>query len=238
MEDIEQLHQYALMEDRLARREDREVDELSRQVSPPNMTRYYIGFTLSVIGDLIDIVAFVLIIAFGAGIPLGWLVDILIDVPLLFLGFRSSKKLKEIGKSSNVITEKITIIDQKIAQYRNRYALILRTSRKIKALRRPVRQFARKARKVTKVLRRNPLGRLVAGILADLVPGLDLIPFRTIAMYQSYKDERESYETFRLLVGEDYTQAREEEVGTLNDMLALEAELDSEDSEEERELAA
>lgn len=220
----ENLRQYALTEERVARAGDDDVRNLSSEITPPGWYRYYVGFGLAIIGDISDVVNVILILAFGAGIPIGWVIDIIINIPLLFLGFKSSKELKKTGSAASAITEKIQNLEQKIFLYRQRYATVLRMSRKVSVLRKPVRQVAKKFKAVRKIITKSPVGRLVVYFVADLVPILDLIPFRTIAMWQVHKQEKLAYQEFQLLVAEDYTEARAEEEEANSELLAAEQE--------------
>lgn len=220
----EQLRQYALAEDRAARAGDTIIRNLASEIRPPGKFRYYVGFFFSIAGDLLDAVAFILVFFYGVGIPLGWVIDLIIDIPLLLVGFKTNKEIKKMGQANSTIVEKINLIDQKISQYRSTYALALRSARKVKALRKPVRKVARRIKQVRKVITGNPIGRFVTAIVADLIPGLDLVPFRTLAMRQSYKQEKEAYEAFQEALNEDYPAARAEEMAEAEAFIEFEQE--------------
>ena len=206
----ETTRQYRLIEGRAARKGGQEIERLRTEVRPPDVSRYFLGFVLTAIGDVLDIVAVVLIVFFGVSIPVGWVVDIIIDVPLLLLGFASSKKLKKTGAAASAITEKIQNLEQKVVQYRRRYAMAIQAGRKVTSLREPIRQFTKKFKGGRKIITKSPIGKLLWSFLGDFIPVLDLIPFRTIAMRSMYKQEKVAYQEFQRLIDEDYREAQKE----------------------------
>lgn len=221
----QQIYQYDLQSERATIRGDREIADLKSNIHPPSKGRYLLGFVLAIMGDIIDVVAAILILVFGLGIPLGWLIDLLLDIPLVILGFASNKQLKKNSQASNALVSKIETIRQRVQQYRNLYAATLKASRKIKALRKPLRQVAKKFKAIRKVATKSVLGRTALRLGADFIPILDLWPWRFFGMRSNYKAEKQAYEDF-LLLTQDYTESREEEVEATNDLLVLQQEED------------
>ncbi len=234
---IESLYQAALAEDRAARGEDVEVERINADIKPPSSGRYVLALYYAIILDVLDIVEDIADISI-VGILFTIVIDIILDLPLIWLGFSSSRDLKKIGMAEAGITEKINAIRQRIMNYRSRYALILRASRKVNVLRKPARAVARKFKATRRIITKSVLGRFIWTAGADLIPIIDLIPFRTWGVYSSHKQHKKAYEEFQLLLSEDYYGAREEEIEANNDVLALEQEEEYEADSEYEETRA
>ncbi len=230
----EKSNQYALAEQRASKSEDREVEKLASYTTPPSGLIYGTAYFLSIVGDLIDIV-----LNFIPG-P-GWLVEIAIglvfDIPLTWLGFKVKKGMSAINEHGEAITAKIEGIEQKVSLYRQRYAMLLKLSRKSKTLRKPVRKLALKIKnsKARKFLTKNPLTRWLIGEGLDEIPILNFIPWRTLNIYKTKKEHKAAYAEFLLLLPE-YQEARNEELAELNQMLEVEAEEAEDEAVYEEEL--
>ena len=64
---------------------------------------------------------------------------------------------------------------------------------------------------------KSPLGRTVASIIADLVPILDLMPWRTINIYMMKKQEMLAFQDAQNMLPE-YMGAKADEIEAANDL--------------------
>lgn len=69
---------------------------------------------------------------------------------------------------------------------------------------------------------KSPVGRTVASIVADLVPILDLMPWRTINIYMMKRDEMRAFQEAQSMLPE-YISAKADEIEASNDLADAEA---------------
>ena len=204
---------YDLAYARSQQRETREVqDTANRVVKPPSGTLYAFLYGLSIIGDALDWLTLT-----GIGAIVSFIVDLFIGAILFFAGRAARSRMEAMGGFQDSLHQQIKNIETKIQAYRNAYARILRVSRKVKILRKPVRRIALRFSRLRKSVMKSPLGRTVASIIADLVPILDLVPWRTINIYYMKKAEMQAFLDAQNMLPE-YTGAKADEIEAANNL--------------------
>ena len=204
---------YDLAYARNQQRETREVqDSAERIVKPPSGTLYAFLYGLSVIGDALDWLTLT-----GFGAIISFIADLFIGVILFFAGRAARSRMEAMGEFQDSLHQQIKNIETKIQAYRNAYARILRASRKVKILRKPVRKIALRLSRLRKSAMKSPLGRTIASIVADLVPILDLMPWRTINIYMMKKQEMRAFQDAQNMLPE-YMSAKADEIEAANDL--------------------
>ena len=184
----------------------RNIQEISQNLNPPSKLKYFFFGFIAFFADIVDVAAALT----GIGIVFSLIVDIVVAPILFFAGWNANSRIKAIRKSADNIHIHIEKLGRRIIQIRNIYARSLRLARKIPVLRKSVRKVALAIRSARLKMARNPLFKNVAAITADLVPYLDLMPWRTVAIYLTYRDEKKSYE--EILENVDLALAAENQV--------------------------
>ena len=204
---------YDLAYARSQQREQREVqDTANRVVKPPSGTRYAFLYALAIVGDLMDLAVFT-----GIGAIISFIVDLFIGAILFFAGRASRDRIKGMNVFQDSLHQYVQNMERKIIAYRNAYAKILRASRKVKILRKPVRKIALRFAKLRRSVVRSPYGRTIAAIVADLIPILDLVPWRTINIYMMKKQEMLAFQDAQNMLPE-YMGAKADEIEAANDL--------------------
>ena len=204
---------YDLAYARSQQRETREVqDTANRTVKPPSGTLYALLYTLAIIGDILDWLTLT-----GFGAIVSFIVDLFIGAILFFAGRAAKNRMEAMNEFQDSLHKHIQNLERKIVAYRNAYARIIKTSRKIKILRKPVRKIALRLSRLRKSIARSPLGKTVASVIADLVPILDLMPWRTINIYYMKKAEMQAFQEAQNMLPE-YMSAKADEIEAANDL--------------------
>lgn len=166
--------------------------EIQKQIDvlrPPSKLRYFFFGFIAFFADVVDVAAAIT----GIGILLSLLVDI-VAAPILFMaghGARTRMKtMRSLGEKANIHIERL---GRKLIQIRRYYAGAIRMARRIPGLSKTVRKTVLYLRAARLKIVRDPRFKNLAAIVADLVPYLDLIPWRTAAIYFTYRDEMRTY---------------------------------------------
>lgn len=203
------------------RGQQREVNEIkataNETVKPPSGTLYFSLYVLAITGDVLD---WLTLTGFGAAIS--FVVDLFIGAILFFAGRAAKNRIEAMNTFQDSLHQQIQKLERKILAYRNAYAKVLRASRKIKFLRKPVRKLALRFAKLRRSVVRSPYGRTIASIVADLIPILDLMPWRTINIYMMKKQEMMAFQDAQNMVPE-YMGAKSDEIEAANDLAEAEA---------------
>src|SRR3989344_823650 len=214
-------HQYNLESQRSSSLEKNEVGRLTERIKPPNKFRYFIGFTLSGIGDILDIIATLSVV----GAVVEWIVDIFIDAVLLpYIGLSANKNQKVISEAGEDLDQRINILGQRTNSYRQNSLSLSQRSKRARIDR--ISKGSKPLKAIGKIKIKNVFSNLMAFSLADLVPGLDLFPFRTYGTMQSYKTEKKAHKDF-LEILENYHSSKKEEVEEFDYMLGLKMETET-----------
>ena len=200
-------------------------EENIKTPKPPSKVKYGAMFLLSGIGDIVDLANLT-----GAGIAVSIIVDIIVGFLLFVIGWATNTKIKKMSNLSKDLAEKITSIQNRITSIRNTYATAIKTGRKLRMLRKPIRVVAKSLGKVRKVIFRNPLLKNVTAIILDFIPYLDLLPWRTVGVYLTYKDEKVTYQQAVKEMIPGYVAAKEEEAQEVENFNASEMERASEET--------
>ncbi|MBI2670268.1 MAG: hypothetical protein HYX20_03955 [Candidatus Yanofskybacteria bacterium] len=204
---------YDLAYARGQQQEQREIqDTANRVIKPPSGTLYFFLYCLAGIGDILDWLTLT-----GIGAIVSFIVDLFIGIILFFAGRAARDRIKTMNEFQDGLHGHIQNIERKIVAYRNAYAKILRVSRKVKILRKPVRKLALRFARLRKSVARSPLGRTIAAIIADLIPFLDLMPWRTINIYMMKKQEMQAFQDAQNMLPE-YMEAKADEIEAANDL--------------------
>ena len=210
---------YDLAYARGRQREQREIqDTANHVVKPPSGTLYFFLYILAGIGDILD-----WLVLTGFGAIISFVVDLFIGAILFFAGRGARNRMETMNEFQDGLYQHIERIEKKIIAYRNAYARVLKVSRKVKILRKPVRKLALRLLKLRKSVARSPLGRTIAAIIADLIPILDLMPWRTINIYMMKKAEMQAFQEAQNMLPE-YVGAKADEIEAANDLREAEME--------------
>lgn len=227
----EERFRQALQLQRAGQAENREVDTIKLQSSPPNKGRYLLGGLIALIGDILDVIGSVSV----GGAVVEWIPDIIIDVIVIpLVGSQSSRKQKQAQEYSEAIQGKI----ERAQQYLNfsRQNIFAKASRiphlpnssnaRLSAINR-LGAGSQKLTKLTKVIPKNALAKISFASLADLVPYLDIVPFRAYSVYTSYQDEKKAYQAFQETI-EYYYQSQKATNQEQQQLLQFETAIDTE----------
>lgn len=203
------------------RGQQREVNEIKAManevVKPPSTLLYFSLYALAIIGDIVDFVEITVI-----GELVTFLVDIFIGAILFFASRAAKNRMDAMNSFQDGLHQQIQKIEQKIIAYRNAYAKVLRASRKIKFLRKPVRKLALRFAKLRRSVARSPVGRTVASIIADFIPFIQWVPWRTINIYFMKKQEMQAFQDAQNMIPE-YMGVKADEIQAANDLAEAEA---------------
>lgn len=177
------------------------VLKLPNPPSPPSQSYYRNLYLLATIGDLADLL-----------VILGWLVDFIIDPILLIASWRLKERLEKMQKSSQEVDQVTESLQSRIKERR--------TSRA--SGNRPSRPAPKAKRTGTKVKSRNPFSKSLWGILIDLIPIAQFLPFKLYSVWQMKKAETETYQ--EIMAARNEAQEIRQE--------AQESELEAEEEEE------
>ncbi|MEX2053288.1 MAG: hypothetical protein WD898_03635 [Candidatus Paceibacterota bacterium] len=186
--------------------------EADRVVKPPSGVLYFFLYGFSIIGDIIDLADFT-----GVGAAVSFVVDIFIGIILFFAGRAARNRIETMNKFQDEIHGHIQNIERRVVSLRNNYVRAIKISRKIKPLRKPVRKLVLRVSKLRKSIARNPMTRTMIAVVADLIPFLGIIPWRTINIYLMKRDEMRAFQEAQEMLPE-YEAAREEEMAEANQL--------------------
>ncbi len=180
------------------------IQQQIEKLRPPSKLKYFFFGLIALLGDIADILAVLLstaAIATAVGAPVAaaiietaFIIDLIIAPILFFAGWRTNSRIKAMRRAIDDLHIHIEKINRRIIQIRRYYAASIRLARRIPGLRRTVRRTVLALRKVRLGVVRNPIFKNTAAIVADFIPYLDVIPWRTAAIYFAYRDEKRSYE--------------------------------------------
>ncbi|MEK7151477.1 MAG: hypothetical protein AAB784_02060 [Patescibacteria group bacterium] len=203
----------ALAYARNQQKELREVQDIfSQTVKPPSKSRYALLYGLAILGDVIDLTVFT-----GIGAVISFFIDIFIAIILFFAGKSASNRIKATNQFRDEMDGHIQRIEKKIIAYRNAYAKALRASRKIKILRKPIRKLALGFKSLRGSITKNPMIRTAAAAIADIVPILDLVPWRTWSIYLLKRDEMLAFQEAQNMLSE-YMSVKTAELEATNEL--------------------
>lgn len=181
--------------------------KLPNPPSPPSESYYRNLYLLAAIGDLADLL-----------VILGWLVDFIIDPILLIASWRLKERLEKMQKSSQEVDQVSESLRARIKERR-----ASRTSGN-----RPSGPAPKAKRAGTKVKSRNPFSKSLWGILIDLIPIAQFLPFKLYSVWQMKKAETETYQ--EIMATRNEAQEAQQE--------AQESELEAEEEEAQWSVAA
>ena len=198
---------------RAQQKETGEIKDIAKKtVRPPSGGTYAFLYGLAILGDLIDLLDLT-----GIGALISFIVDLFIGAILFFTGRAARDRMRSMNEFQDSLHGHIERLEKKIVAYRNAYARILRVSRKVKILRKPVRKLALKLSRLRKSVVRSPLGRTMAAAGLDLVPFLGLVPWRTWSIYMLRRDEMRAFEEAQSMLPE-YMSTKADEIEANNDL--------------------
>jgi hypothetical protein len=235
--EIDELYQYSLAHYRAQRRELDEIKDASKEVKPPSKLKYASLFVMSASLDIVDWLGLT-----GIGLILTYALKI-VFAPILFMaGWGANSRIKEMNKFKSKAFAHIEAIEKRIIFYARNYQRALKLARRYKFLRKPVRKVALRiararktaVRKVGQIVSRNPLMKNMAAIIADFIPLIDIIPWRTLGIYLTYRDEKKTFEETQP-VAEELANAKAEELETAGQYRESLLEQEAEEAEEREE---
>lgn len=203
-----------------ARGKQREFSEfestVKENVRMPSKFKYGALFALAGFADIVDLAELT-----GIGIILVWAVKLIVSPILFFAGFGANTRVKAMSQFQEGVGANIAELTQQAQTYARRYTTAIKFSRKTGILKKPVRKMALKITKARTVIMRNPAVKNGIAVIADLVPFLDLLPWRTIGIYLAYRDEKKTFLEAKEIIPEYYA-AKTEEIQAINDLQEVE----------------
>jgi len=204
---------YGLAHARGRQRELNEFETATKDtVKPPSKLKYGGLFALAGFADIVDLAELT-----GIGIILAWAVKLIVSPILFFAGFGANARVKAMSQFQESVGANIAELTQRAQTYARRYTAAIKFSRKTGILKKPVKRMALKVAKARKAVMRNPAVKNGVAVVVDLVPLLDLLPWRTIGIYLAYRDEKKTYLETQEVIPEYYA-AKVEEMRASNDL--------------------
>ena len=192
------------------RAQEQELNEVQatadRTVRHPSRLKYFLLFVLAIIADIIDFLQLT-----GIGIILVWLVNIFVT-PILFLaGLGANSRIKAMNRFYAEIQRNIDGLTRKMMFYSRMYTRALRFSRRTGFLKKPLRKVGLGVARLRRSVRRNPVTKMGAALILDLIPLIELLPWQTIGVYLMYQDEKKTFKDTQQIVPE-YLEAKIQEI--------------------------
>lgn len=215
-----------------------EVNSESRRVKKPPFFIYFLLYYAATAADILSFFEKV-IEATGIGeVPI-FILNLIISAFFFFAGIWLNRKLKNIRLSGKQLIQISERTAQRVSQYRQWTATVLKAVRgsgigrrflQSKTGRRVVKATAQLAR-----VTRYPMFRSAAALVAEIIPILDLVPWYTLNIYWTHRDHRREYEAAQnnLANANESLLSESAELGNLNNTL-----WDIKDVIEEEEKAA
>ncbi len=230
-------------------KEIRDQVQHAEKMKQPSGFWFIVIAIYAIILDIIDIIPTVLAIITGVSegssapvtIP-AWLlataIELVLDVPLYIYAHKSSKQMKKSKKVIQLAESRINGALRKVQMLESRIRSITKGLKRTRSLNRWSKRSAigKKARsflagtlKITKKARGT--ARMLLAFVADLIPLLELVPWRTIAIIQQYRGRKKIYQG-ALEYEAQYEEVKSQEISALEDF--TEAQEEQVDEEEER----
>jgi hypothetical protein len=200
------------------------IEEASKQIQKPSSRKYHRMMTLAITLDVLDWLELTLV-----GIIITYALKIIFTPVLYFYGRNANTHIKGMADVKEILEEKISHIRRKMYSYINRYKFATKMIRKSARLGRHLAKFEGSAKKIGQSITRLPGLRNLWMIIADYVPILDLLPWRTLGVYLTYRDELKTFNETQPTL-EEYQETTQEE-------FALQEETDEEEAVQEFESA-
>lgn len=164
---------------RTRRRGEREaLENAQHQVNPPSKLLYISLILFASCLDILDI--------FGDLSIIGMIVTYILKIfafPILFIyGMRSGQKANTMNDIAKSLEEKIRHIRKKTYTYTRRTVI------------------------AAKIAKRIPGLKNLAAIVLDFIPFVDIIPWRLLGVFITYRDEKKTYESTQPVLDE-FSQA-------------------------------
>jgi hypothetical protein len=215
----------------VVRMPDRTMDFSGLQ--EPSKSKYRFLLLLAIILDIID---------WAELTGVGWFISLLLKT-LGFILYEGGKGIDARVKAMEKIQESTKgalMYMQRVAERLMSVSQLARLGRGKglggRILRAPARRLFLKLRvaKVRRILKRNPMTKNTLAILIDIIPILDLFPWRTIGIWLAHRDEVKTYKECMEAVAE-YKETKKMEYEAKRDYLdSVEEELEEEQEEKEQ----
>jgi len=160
------------------------IEKKRAELRHPSTVKYLFLGIVSLIGDIVDLAGIT-----GVGIAVTMVVDIFVGIILAIGGIHTRGKLEKFNKETQSLSAYAQLAEKRLLQARKTYMRVIKLSRKVKLLRAPVRKVVlsiskmrRAAKKLVKVTLKSPLFRKAGAIGLDLIPLVELVPWRTISV--------------------------------------------------------
>ena len=169
-----------------------QIYEQGHSYGHPSYFKYGVLYALAIPRDILDFVGWT-----GLGLliskPIGWGLSGLI----FWISWMTNTKVKRAQEYTDGLEETINKIRGNIAHATR---MTMRTAKiagivgkHTKIGRTIARQVPRRLVKIRKWARKNPLTKILVGAIGDAIPFLDSLPWSTISVYLSYRDEKTTY---------------------------------------------
>jgi hypothetical protein len=183
-------------------------------VPKPSSAKYRTAKGLAIVLDIVDIFTTI-----GAITGIGWIAGIVIDTAfaVFLMKYVSEGFHTAYDKQSGSVMNRLQVVDQRISAARTGAARLAKAGRKVPALRKPMRQFSRRASRFTRKFR--PLRKLVRRVTLNSIPVVELWPYQYFAVRDMYREHRQAYEQSQQLqqqLAEAYRAEQEEYVAFMS----------------------
>lgn len=170
-----------------------DVHREGKAFGKPSKFKYFILFFLAAIVDTVDFAELT-----GIGYFVAKVVAIICTIIMYLIFWFTNTKQKNAEQYQKKVENFTQDLQKNVAHLERRANQILRltgkltggrTLKKIKA----IKTLRKATANVIKITRRNPTTKFLAAAVANLVPGLDLVPWQIVGVWLSYRDELETY---------------------------------------------
>ena len=184
------------------------VNDAIQNVKSPSDTVYFLWYGLTSAIWVADIIA----IWFGDAGGIYDALKVPFEVILLVSGPFVSNQIKKINSSADTIDSHSAHMQQKIQGLQTKLSKGLNKLGKMGA---PGRKASAVLSKAGDSLKKSPLGVYIAGVIADMIPIIDLLPWDVYGVYKMHKAHKAAYE--RSVAGiNTYRQLQAEELDASN----------------------
>ncbi len=170
-----------------------EVHQEGKSFGKPSKFKYFILFFLAIIVDIVDFAELT-----GIGYFIAKVVAIVCTIVMYLIFWFTDTKQKNAEQYQKKVETYLQNLQKNLAHLERRAVQISRLvgkytgSRSIKKIK-AIRALRGGAAKVIKITRKSPGAKFLASAMANLVPGLDLVPWQIVGVWLSYRDENETY---------------------------------------------
>jgi|SRR3989344_6453578 len=172
-------------------------DDLEKYQNPPRWPKFALLYFVAGLADLIDL----------AGLTgFGWFLSVAFDIFADTIIFLFARGARNKAKHLSYLQEKLPMMVETVSK---RYLSGLKSARKMTKNIPALRSVVNRAGLLVAKARNSPIGKQILAMTLDLIPILEVLPFRTLGIYLLWRDEKNTYKDMQPVV-EYYNELFEE----------------------------